>query len=80
MDLTVYVDLLDDFATFAGAIKDFLTLPVELLQNLFNLEADVEFETTSSALDAFSSTDAENGAEAGAEASTSSLSSVEADS
>ena len=59
MDLTVYVDLLDDFATFAGAIETFLTAPVSLLQSLLDLDISADAETTSSAFEAFSSADAD---------------------
>ena len=65
MDLTVYVDLLDDFATFAGAIGDFLQKPVELVKAL----ADANFaELSSGTEDALtSSVEADVAVEAGAE-------------
>ena len=58
MDLTVYVDLLDDFATFAKNIENFLTLPVTLLQSLLDLNISADADVTSSAVEAFSSTEA----------------------
>lgn len=55
MDLSFIEEALDNFATFAGAIGNFLTIPFELLQTLLGADVEGDVETTSSALENLSS-------------------------
>lgn len=48
MDLSYIADLLDDFATFAGAIKDFVTLPVSILNDVLGNDYEAGAALTSS--------------------------------
>lgn len=64
MDLSNIQDLLDTFSTFAGAIGDFLKLPVVLLDSLLGADIAGDAGTTSSAIEGLSSApEADNGAE-----------------
>ena len=54
MDLSFIQEQLNNFATFAGAIKDFLQLPPEILEQLSSLSSEApeeggDDETTSAA-------------------------------
>jgi len=44
MDLSFIQEQLNNFATFAGAIKDFLQLPPEILEQLSSLSSEAPEE------------------------------------
>ncbi|APT83457.1 PorH family porin [Corynebacterium ammoniagenes] len=79
MDLSFIQEQLDTFATFAGAIGDFLQKPLEFFQGLFGWfdtpegadesQFEQDWADTSSALG--SSNEAESGEEAGSSLSSS---------
>ena len=52
MDLSFVQEQLNNFATFAGAIKDFLQLPPQILDQLSSLSSDAPADTGAGGSDA----------------------------
>ena len=52
MDLSFVKEQLETFATFAGAIKDFLQLPPQILDQLSSLSSDAPADTGAGGSDA----------------------------